>query len=376
MTLLSKFCTAQGAAKILTGNSIFITSPLDLNDPFEMRPAWTNEHEENQFRERQIRSALYTGKPLLACTEQGLVPIGTTPQLAVEPPIPPNDQIGLSDDYNQRVFEVLHRRFRVLSLVPSVVDILQNLTISKPDETLMWSHYGDQHQGICLILDADKFNNGLKTGGYAVTYKQTRESLPPSVYNTFQNLISSNDPSTVQAREADLYQAYLGILTSKSPMWEYEREVRMIYDSSKLNPRGDFSEVSVACADCRDKGVPKEKCTMPWFRDVVKLPPESVRGVIFGADCPINYVNELLQILSEERFCHVKLYSSSLHSDEYVIHYFEHDAETIKVSQQSYSEKIAHAKNHFFLKNGRETWSPNASQKGVNYRYLEKSDKE
>jgi hypothetical protein len=367
MTLFSKFCTAQGAAKILSGNSIFITSPLDLNDPFEMRPAWRKEHEENQFKERLIRKELTSGVPLFACTENGLAPIGTMPALAVKPPIPPNDQIGLSDNYNLRVFEVLQRYFRVLSLVPLVVDISQNLTISEPDETLMWSHYGDQHQGICLILDADKFNNGLKAGGYAVNYKQKRESLPPSFYNTYQNLFSPRDAAIVQVREAELYQAYLGILTSKSPMWKYEREIRMIYDLAKLNPRGDFLEVSVACGDCPDTGIPKEKCTMPWFRDAVSLPPESVRGVIFGADCPINYVDELLPILSEERFRHVKLYSSSLHSDEYVIHYSEHDAETIRVYQQSYSEKIAHAKNHFFFRQGRETWSANAAQKGVNY---------
>jgi hypothetical protein len=31
------------------GNSIFITSPLDLNDPFEMRPAWTDEHELDRY---------------------------------------------------------------------------------------------------------------------------------------------------------------------------------------------------------------------------------------------------------------------------------------------------------------------------------------
>lgn len=361
MNLLSKFCTAKGAAKILSGNSIFITSPLDLNDPFEMRPAWTNEHEENQFRERQIRSAFFAGMPLLAATEQGLVPMRTMPALAIEPPISPNDQIGLSDEYNQRVFEVLHRRFRVLSLVPSVVDISKSLTVSTTYETLMWSHYGDQHQGICLILDADKFNNGFKTGGYAVTYKQKREPLPPWFYNTYQKHIPPLDPSNVQAREAELYQAYLGILTSKSPMWKYENEVRMIYDLAKLNPVSDFSEVSVACAECRDED------TMPGFRDVVELPPESVRGVIFGADCPINYVNELLPILSEERFRHAKLYSSSLHSDEYVIHYFERDSDSIMGNQQSYSEKIANAKNHFFFKEGRETWSPNAAQKGVNY---------
>jgi hypothetical protein len=55
---LCKFGNADGAAKILEFNTIFITSPLDLNDPFEMRPAWTNTHELEQFEERQIRDQL------------------------------------------------------------------------------------------------------------------------------------------------------------------------------------------------------------------------------------------------------------------------------------------------------------------------------
>jgi hypothetical protein len=54
--VLFKFCSGAGAISILKGNSIFITSPLDLNDPFEMRPGWTDEHQNRHFQDEQLRS--------------------------------------------------------------------------------------------------------------------------------------------------------------------------------------------------------------------------------------------------------------------------------------------------------------------------------
>lgn len=364
---LCKFCTAQGAEKVLAGNTIFITSPLDLNDPFEMRPAWTNEHELDQYENQQIRSTLVTGMPLYVCTEKGLVKGGTMPLLKVEPPAPVDDQIGIADRYNKFVFDALHSRFRVLSLVPSVVDLSNTLTKSTPQDTLMWSHYGDQFQGVCLVLDAEKFNNGLQAGGYPVTYEAQRRSLPPVIYGAWKNLVMSHDPSATEESERQLHQRYMEMLTSKSPMWGYENEIRMIYDLAKLDPVFDYTEISFACADCRERGLPKESCKMPWFRDAVRLPSEAVLGVIFGADCPSNYVTRLLPILAEERYKNVKLYWSSLHSAEYVIHYLERDAKTISIHQKAHSERVAGAKNHYIYKDGLTSCSTYAAQKGVNY---------
>lgn len=214
---LCKFGTADGAAKVLEFNTVFITSPLDLNDPFEMRPAWTNSHELEQFEERQIREQLTGG------------------MFRAEPPIPVENQIGLSDHYNERVFQDLHERFRVLSLLPSVVDVEKNHTVSRPEDTLMWSHYGDHNQGICLVFDAEKFNNGLKKGGYPVEYHEKRKGMPAELYSAWKRLFEPRGEDMDQARHELLYRHYLEILTRKSPEWKYEGEVRMIYEKSALD---------------------------------------------------------------------------------------------------------------------------------------------
>src|SRR4051794_17155942 len=67
---LFKFCHADGAEKILGFESLFITSPLDLNDPFEMRPAWTDAHESRFFRDQETRNRLAEGVPHLCGDER------------------------------------------------------------------------------------------------------------------------------------------------------------------------------------------------------------------------------------------------------------------------------------------------------------------
>jgi hypothetical protein len=85
-------------------------------------------------------------------------------------------QRGIADHLNQQTFEALHRHFRVLSLVadlfPTVGDggVLPDDAESGEDATLMWSHYADQFQGVCLVLNPTAFDNGIKAGGITVQY--------------------------------------------------------------------------------------------------------------------------------------------------------------------------------------------------------------
>ena len=78
--MVFKFCSAAGGAAILQNNSIFVTSPLDLNDPFEMRPAWTNQHEERHCQDELLRNRLAAGLPAFAAMQGGkLKHIGKLP---------------------------------------------------------------------------------------------------------------------------------------------------------------------------------------------------------------------------------------------------------------------------------------------------------
>jgi hypothetical protein len=91
---LFKFCSADGAAAILAGGQIFVTSPLDLNDPFEMRPGWTTEHEARQYQNELKRSELTAGMPMFAATKDGPVYIGPMRPLGVQEAIDVESQRG------------------------------------------------------------------------------------------------------------------------------------------------------------------------------------------------------------------------------------------------------------------------------------------
>src|SRR5208282_5400786 len=106
-TALFKFCTAPGAIAVLEGNAMFITSPLDLNDPFEMRPAWTDAHQARHRENEQRRNELMAGVPLFVALEGGkLAQAGKMPPmpLPLVPTVDVENQRGIADMHNETVY--------------------------------------------------------------------------------------------------------------------------------------------------------------------------------------------------------------------------------------------------------------------------------
>ena len=66
-----KFSSADGVIKVLQYKSIFVTSPLDLNNPFEMRPAWTQGHVDRYRDNENYRSQMMAGVPISPVTDDG-----------------------------------------------------------------------------------------------------------------------------------------------------------------------------------------------------------------------------------------------------------------------------------------------------------------
>ena len=89
-----------------------------------------------------------------------------------------------------------------------------------PCSTLMWSHYADNHRGICLEFDLD---NDVFRNAWEVSY-------------------SSAYPRWVPHR---MIEAAMRMLLTKSDAWEYEHEFRVIMspayeDGHPLKPDGEF----------------------------------------------------------------------------------------------------------------------------------------
>ena len=378
---LFKFCTAPGAIAVLERNAIFITSPLDLNDPFEMRPAWTNAHEARHQENERRRDEMMVNAPVFVALKGGkLARAGKMPSIPLSSvgPMDVESQRGIADTHNEIAFMVFHQSFRVLCFVGSLFDLSAKGGQSNEQATLLWSHYGDQFQGICLAVDPAGFDNGIQAGGFAVQYDRERRSLPVSFYDSF--LAVDSECSGVPGRERDAESGllltpeektaltrrrFIDLLTHKSPAWAYEQEVRMIYEIGQQRQSPDYRPIRFPCETCKQKGVPVQKCEKPYYRDAIRLPPEAVSAVIFGADSMLSTVQNVFSILDTPRYKHVEVYWSCLHSSRYAVQYVKGDRSYIETLHEHQTEQIAMAKGHVWR--DRDGLKMRPSPKGVNY---------
>ena len=89
------------------------------------------------------------------------------------------------------------------------------------DETLLWSHYADQHKGVCLLYRfsqlflIDSKNRILGVSKVAYENDRLTEWLKSAS-------LDQNDPDNFRNELTKIY------LTAKSPAWKYEKEARII----------------------------------------------------------------------------------------------------------------------------------------------------
>ena len=106
------------------------------------------------------------------------------------------------------------------------------------DETLMWSHYANDHKGVCLRYEFPKY-----------FLNRTSEFLGISPVSYEPNSVSDWIYNNIDIYESD--HAYFSTellkkaITSKAPAWQYEKEVRIIRDVNGLYeiPRNSLTQI-------------------------------------------------------------------------------------------------------------------------------------
>lgn len=119
---------------------------------------------------------------------------------------------------------------------------------------LMWSHYGDKHQGICLGFDRTKDKNFFENSLY-VTY--------PPEYPSF-NFVKDRFTKA----PGDTVKFHMG---TKSRDWEYEKEIRIIHEK-------EIDDV---------------------YRGAVKFKKEALVEVIFGYKTVPTKIEELKKLFKQ-----------------------------------------------------------------------------
>lgn len=182
--------TGRGAAdleRIIVHRELYFSAPIKFNDPFDCRPVFElkgTKTEVTAYCERVVRKHM----PHLN-REQ----LRTEVKAILADPLrnPRNSQAAAS------------LQSRHTKQVTENVGMLCMSTI--PDNILLWAHYADAHQGICLIFDA---TTSFFTPAQKVLYSSLRPKINP--------LRESDDSMLTSA------------LLTKSFHWAYEEEWRLI----------------------------------------------------------------------------------------------------------------------------------------------------
>lgn len=108
----------------------------------------------------------------------------------------------------------------------------------KPDNILMWSHYAQKHEGVCVEYDLKLLGNEpfhILDHIFPVVYKDNRQYK-----RNFESLIKSLDElreSIVKQYEYEGEEALddvLPLFLTKGKIWEYEKEWRIIYTKKQM----------------------------------------------------------------------------------------------------------------------------------------------
>ncbi|QND52795.1 DUF2971 domain-containing protein [Phyllobacterium sp. 628] len=184
------------------------SSAQALNDPFELSP-----HVFDDLRPKVIHSAL------------GIIPLSPLDYRLRGQPIPSVDETYSDlEPYREEAKEFLNLRVQNSRII---------CFCERSDSPLLWSHYANSYRGACLHF----LGRGFK--GYTpfyVSYSAHRPTLPLSLALRVSHSSKKASLRSVYEFELEKMQFFC-----KASDWEYECEMRIIYDMSK-RPAVNFLE--------------------------------------------------------------------------------------------------------------------------------------
>lgn len=111
----------------------------------------------------------------------------------------------------------------------------------KSDNGLMWGHYATKHRGFCIEYDIDKLiETNLKAASYIfpVIYTKTRPIIDRNIIESIEIVDKKVVPSE------SVNESLTKALLSKSKIWKYEKEWRIITPVKNNNREYSFDCVS------------------------------------------------------------------------------------------------------------------------------------
>lgn len=129
------------------------------------------------------------------------------------------------------------------------------------DEILLWSHYADEHKGICLIFDKEALLNGLKE---STTDEMESSRVDYDTMKKLQVSFTDKEPYKIRIENDE------DVIFRKLECWGYEKEFRIYF-------KKEFSSEQNINTSTFDK--------------------KALRGIIFGERCSTEDIRLLVSTL-------------------------------------------------------------------------------
>jgi len=235
-------------SRILTNNEIFLSSPANFNDPFDSSLPFKYKKEEltpeNIYK--KLIEVMRKYSPNISelelqnfCYERQRSGIYESGEYWKE----------FYDDTKNQIFN----DFGIMSLT------------TKNDNLLMWSHYANGHQGLCIGLDTE------------ILFNTISGRLAPVFY-------SSSFPE-IGLFEKDI-RNWIQLVNTKSKHWQYEDEYRL---------------------------------TKTYSANMVfSFPKEMIKEIILGCSMKIEYKKEIYEII-DRNFPHAELFEAKTNIEDFML---------------------------------------------------------
>jgi len=179
-------------------------------------------------------------------------------------------KVGLSLTNLNR--ETLDKNYGILSLTKT------------KDNLVMWAHYASDHSGFLI-----EFNDFLWTPPdnlirHSIRFEEVKYSRERPYFDSLVNQLQS---------ENLLENFYYESLITKSIHWKYENEIRLI------NNLQNATEV------------------LDGIFYLFSFDPKSISSIYLGQMMKPEVKDEIVSILTKEKYEHVKIYQSELHKAKY-----------------------------------------------------------
>lgn len=233
----------------LKNNTIFFSSIENFNDPFETMfsiKSWNNHAAgEDYFYDR-----IFPHTALARVDKQEHHTIIKSRREG------PAKEIMLHDDLRNSILAMIRDLYGVACFS------------SSHDELLMWSHYSNIGNGVCLIFDKE------------ILFNKNIDGYPRIEQVNYLDKLPAID---VRLSENRIHFDITPLITSKRKNWSYENEIRAFIYMGKLTSEISLSNSLLNGNDKRLRNL--------------KFNPNAFKGLIFGHNCSLEDREVLKSIL-------------------------------------------------------------------------------